>query len=194
MPTLLPRKFLNFHDDVIKWKQFPRHWPFVRAIRRLAVDLHPYPSPPPPPPPLQRPATWRFDVIFDLRLNQRLSKHPRDAGDMRRHRVHRDVTLMWSWCLRLCNSPLFQEFTKVNSLYLSKTDWCIDAGFHMYYRFCELSIWNYTLLFFLKHMQFSEAFWKLTSNKLLHIWGVLCHEQVSGAVTSNYISQYICGM
>ena len=23
-----------FHDDVIKWKQFPRYWPFVRGIHR----------------------------------------------------------------------------------------------------------------------------------------------------------------
>ena len=22
------------HDDVIKWKHFPRHWPFVREIHR----------------------------------------------------------------------------------------------------------------------------------------------------------------
>ena len=24
-----------FHDDVIKWKHFPRHWPFVRGIHGL---------------------------------------------------------------------------------------------------------------------------------------------------------------
>ena len=23
-----------FHDDVIKWKHFPRYWPFVRGIHR----------------------------------------------------------------------------------------------------------------------------------------------------------------
>ena len=29
------------HDDVIKWKHFPRYWPFVRGISRTAVDsLH----------------------------------------------------------------------------------------------------------------------------------------------------------
>ena len=41
------------HDDVIKWKHFPRNWPFV-----------------------QRPVTRSFDVFFDLRLNKRLSKQP----------------------------------------------------------------------------------------------------------------------
>ena len=24
----------GFHDDVIKWKHFPRYWPFVRGIHR----------------------------------------------------------------------------------------------------------------------------------------------------------------
>ena len=29
------------HDDVTKWKHFPRHWPFVRGIRRSPVNsLH----------------------------------------------------------------------------------------------------------------------------------------------------------
>ena len=51
------------HDDVIKWKHFPRHWPFVRGIHRSPVN-----SP-------QRPVTTRsFDVFFNLRLNKRLSK------------------------------------------------------------------------------------------------------------------------
>ena len=26
------------HDDVIKWKQFPRNWPFVRGIHRSPVN------------------------------------------------------------------------------------------------------------------------------------------------------------
>ena len=47
------------HDDVIKWKQFPRYWPFVRGIHRF---------------PAQRPVARSSDVFFDLRLNKRLSK------------------------------------------------------------------------------------------------------------------------
>ena len=50
----------TFHDDVIKWKHFPRYWPFVRGIHGE------FPS--------QRPVTRSFDVFFDLRLNKRLSK------------------------------------------------------------------------------------------------------------------------
>ena len=49
------------HDDVIKWKHFPRNWPFVRGIHRSPVN-----SP--------HKGQWRFDVFFDLCLNKRLSK------------------------------------------------------------------------------------------------------------------------
>ena len=50
------------HDDVIKWKNFPRNWPFVRGIHRSG-EFH-----------TQRPVTRSFDVFYDLRLNKRLSK------------------------------------------------------------------------------------------------------------------------
>ena len=50
------------HDSVIKWKHFPRYWPFVRGIHRPGD----FPS--------QRTVTRRFNVFFDLRLNKRLSK------------------------------------------------------------------------------------------------------------------------
>ena len=43
--------------------------------------------------PTQRPVTRSFDVFFDLRLNKR----NRQAGDLRRHRVHYDVTVMHLW-------------------------------------------------------------------------------------------------
>ena len=42
------------HDDVIKWRHFPRYWPFVRGIHRSPVN-----SP-------HRPVTRSFDVFFDL--------------------------------------------------------------------------------------------------------------------------------
>ena len=51
------------YDDVIKWKHFPRYWPFVWGIHRSPVNsLH------------NRPVTRSFDIFFDLRLNKRLSK------------------------------------------------------------------------------------------------------------------------
>ena len=46
------------HDDVIKWKYFPRYWPLCGPGEF----------------PTQRPVTRCFDVFFDLSLNKRLSK------------------------------------------------------------------------------------------------------------------------
>ena len=43
------------HDDVIKWKHFPRNWPFVTGEF-----------------PAQRWVMQSFDVFFDLSLNKRL--------------------------------------------------------------------------------------------------------------------------
>ena len=42
--------------------------------------------------PWQRPVTWSFDAFFDLRLNKRSNNQ--DAGDLRRHRAHYDLTVM----------------------------------------------------------------------------------------------------
>ena len=50
------------HDDVIKWKHFPRYWTFVREFTVTSE----FPS--------QRPVTRSFDVSFDLCLNKLLSK------------------------------------------------------------------------------------------------------------------------
>ena len=60
VPVANPESWLS-HDDVIKWKNFPLYWPFVRKIHRLPVN-----SP--------HKGQWRFDVFFGLGLNKRLSK------------------------------------------------------------------------------------------------------------------------
>ena len=59
----------TYHDDVIKWKHFPRNWPFVREIHRSrwiprtkASDAELCLSGP------------DFDVFFDLHPNKQLSK------------------------------------------------------------------------------------------------------------------------
>ena len=51
------------HHDVIKWKHFPRYWPFVRGIYRSPVN-----SP--------HKGQWRgcFDISLICALNKRLSK------------------------------------------------------------------------------------------------------------------------
>ena len=70
------------YDDVIKWKHFPRFWPFVRGIHRTPVN-----SP--------HKGDWRGPLMFSLIcacINGWV--HNREAGDLRRHRPHYDVTVM----------------------------------------------------------------------------------------------------
>ena len=56
-------KMLGIHHDVIKWKHFPRYWPFCAGISPVTGEF-----------PSQRPVTRSFDAVFDLHLNKRLSK------------------------------------------------------------------------------------------------------------------------
>ena len=58
------RSYNGIQDDIIKWKHFPRYWPFVRVIHQSPVN---YPH-------KGHAGTQRFDVFFDLRPNKRLIK------------------------------------------------------------------------------------------------------------------------
>ena len=70
----------SHHDDVIKWKHFPRNWPFVRGIHRTAVN-----SP--------HKGQWRGALMFffDLHLNKRLSKQS------------------WGWWFETLSGPLWRH-------------------------------------------------------------------------------------
>ena len=52
----------NIHDDVTRWKSFPRYGPFVGEFTGPGEF------------PAQRPVTRSFDVFFYLHLNKWLSK------------------------------------------------------------------------------------------------------------------------
>ena len=70
------------HDDVIKWKHFPRYWPFVRGIHRSPVN-----SP--------HKGQWRGALMFTLICVRKISwVNNREAGDLRRYRTHYDVIVM----------------------------------------------------------------------------------------------------
>ena len=71
------------HDDVIKWKHFPRYWPFLPGIHRSPVN-----SP--------NKGQWCGALMFSLIcvwINSRVNN--REAGDLRRYRTHYDVTVMF---------------------------------------------------------------------------------------------------
>ena len=73
---------ITFHDDFMKWKHFPRYWPFVRGIHRSPVN-----SP--------HKGQWRGALMFSLIwawINGWVKN--REAGDLRRHRANSDITVM----------------------------------------------------------------------------------------------------
>ena len=83
---------LLYHEDVIKWKHFPRYWPFVRGIHRSPVN-----SP--------HKGQWRGALMFSLicvRINGWVNN--RYAGDLRRHQVHHDVivTITYQCLSNIC--------------------------------------------------------------------------------------------
>ena len=63
------------HGDVIKWKHFPRYWPFARGF------------------PSHRPVTRSSGVFFDLCLNKRFSKQSK----------HWRFAMPWRSLWRHCN-------------------------------------------------------------------------------------------
>ena len=95
------------HDDVIKWKHFPRYWPFVRRIHWSPVN-----SP--------HKGQWRGASLFSLICTWINSwvNNP-EAGDLRRHRAHCDVSVM---VLGSFNDTIHQELHS-NEVY---TDTIID--------------------------------------------------------------------
>ena len=80
LPLCVP--YLHSYDDVIKWKHFPRYWPFVWGIHRSRVNS-PFKG------------KWRGALIFSLIcawINGWVNNLK--TGDFRRHRAHCDVTVM----------------------------------------------------------------------------------------------------
>ena len=72
----------RWHDDVIKWKHFPRYCPFARGNHRSSVNS-PHKS------------QWRGALMCSLIsawTNSRANNG--DAGDLRRNHAHYDVTVI----------------------------------------------------------------------------------------------------
>ena len=81
-PQLRQNGDWSVHDDVIKWKRFPRYWPFVRGMHRSPVNF-------------PHKGQWRGALMFPLIcawINHWVNN--REAGDLNRHRAHYDVIVM----------------------------------------------------------------------------------------------------
>ena len=86
------------HDDVIKWKHFPRYWPVVRGIHR-SRDNFPHKG------------QWRGALVFSLicALNKRLSKQ------------------LWSWWFETPSRSLWRHCNvtskTIRKLLMAKETW-----------------------------------------------------------------------
>ena len=69
------------HDDIIKWKLFPRYCPFVKGIRRSPVDPH-------------HKGQWHGALSFFICAWTNGWANNRDAGDLRHHGTHYSITVM----------------------------------------------------------------------------------------------------
>ena len=75
----------GLHDDVIKWKHFPRYWTVVRGIHRSPVN-----SP--------HKGQWCGVLVFFMIcawINGWVNNG--EAADLRHHRVPYDVTVIFRW-------------------------------------------------------------------------------------------------
>ena len=100
---LLMNRVQWFHDDVIKWKHFPRYWPSLGGTHRSPVD-----SP--------HKGQWRGALMFYLICTWTNSwVNNRDAGDLRRHGDHYGVTVMSTATRYTCAINLFKVTDATNS-------------------------------------------------------------------------------
>ena len=98
------------HNDVIKWRRVPRHWPFVPGIHR-SPTYSPHKG------------QWRGALMFSLIcawINGWVDN--REVGDSSRHRAHYDVIVvvrsMWykgnAYHLLLCEPEIFRVNRLIN--------------------------------------------------------------------------------
>ena len=92
----------KIHDDVIKWKHFPRYWPFVWGIHRSPMNsLHK--------------GQWRRALMLSLICTQITGwVNNGEAGDLRCHHPHYDVIVMFNNRL---NNHLTEIYTFNSTLY-----------------------------------------------------------------------------
>ena len=119
----------NFHDDVIKWKQFPRYWRFVRGIHRSPVNS-PYKG------------QWRRALMFSCicaRINGWVNNGEVDY--LRRHHAHYDITVMFGYPSLNGGS---KYTNKINIQTEKYTNWIISISLFNMYKQRSFQVFNGT--------------------------------------------------
>ena len=83
LEQFMVHELIILHDDVIKWKHFPRNLPFVRGIHRSRWIPHTKAS--------DAELSWMLSLIC---IWIKGCIYNPEAGDLRRHRGHYDVNVM----------------------------------------------------------------------------------------------------
>ena len=172
------------HDDVIKWKHFPRYWPFVRGIHRSPVN-----SP--------HKDQWRGALMWSLIcvwINGWVNN--REAGDLRPHRVHYDVTVManhhfdptcayqinlfdaWWRNETTVNAVMSVQNSQMNKPWTKKILWIHRFYIHIY-EFINKNTnedWNNENILFGKI--FAQTQHHLTCQGILHISNAICSHRL----------------
>ena len=159
------------HDDIIKWKHFPRYWPFVRGIHRSPVN-----SP--------HKGQWRGALMFTLicaRINGWVNN--REAGDLRRYRAHYDVIVMFPM-------QIYCVLLWAYSLHSLSSVWCIIRQFELIYCICISAVFciSKSILFYSKDtlMKTENATSLIVSEHLSKRYSTQCI--FTGAVTEAYLN------
>ena len=104
----------GIHDDVIKWKHFPRNWPLSGEFTGPGEF------------PTQRPVTRSFDGFFIcVWINGWV--YNGEAGDLRRHRGHYDVNVMGhqeGWWMSQYRAYTHNQIKQPTSPQQKHFDWC----------------------------------------------------------------------
>ena len=108
-----------YHDDVIKWKHFPRCWHFVRGIHQSPATS-------------QHIRQWRGALVFSLIYagTESWANHG-DAGDLRRYSTHYDVIVMFNDLEYAANIQQQSSCDELQwesaALYYSANGWTIET-------------------------------------------------------------------
>ena len=115
--------------------------------------------------PSQRPVTRSFDVFFDPRLNKRSSKH-RDGGDLRHHRVHYDVTVMFiTWrCAQSQGAPYCQRLAWFRAVISPEHQHCSTGDIAVLCKAVSIDTahWDRYKMATISQKTFSNAFFWMT--------------------------------
>ena len=129
--TSYKEKWKHTHYDVIKWKHFPRYWPFVGEG---GADRPPVNSP--------HKGQWHGDLMFSLICAWTDGwVNNRDHGDLRRKHAHYDVTIMHICVMNInlirhihmssrtgCSSWICSTGTQLDSPYLRSHSWSVSRS------------------------------------------------------------------